>query len=226
MFPHVAVEMVEVGESTGALADMLNSVADFYDEENETSLTRFSNLIQPVLLIVMGVVIAGLLLSLYMPLFQLSSRCTQLIHGRTVAAPPRRSTPSPTPRRSIARPRSVEARRLAERYQLEFVDLEHFHIDHALFRSIPADLMLRYGFVPYRRDGQTLLIVVSDPSDLQTIDEVGVQLEHADPRLRRHAVGDPVDSEEERELAARARGSHRRLPDADPPRGRERATRT
>ncbi|MEZ5319633.1 MAG: GspE/PulE family protein [Vicinamibacterales bacterium] len=70
----------------------------------------------------------------------------------------------------------VSARRLATRYQLEFVDLEHFHIDHALFRSIPADLMLRYGFVPYRREGQTLLIVVSDPTDLQTIDEVGVQL--------------------------------------------------
>jgi type II secretory ATPase GspE/PulE/Tfp pilus assembly ATPase PilB-like protein len=70
----------------------------------------------------------------------------------------------------------VEARRLARRYQLQFVDLEHFHPDHALFRSIPADLMLRYGFVPYRREGQTLLIVVSDPSDLQTIDEVGVQL--------------------------------------------------
>jgi type IV pilus assembly protein PilC len=64
---------VEVGESTGAMADMLNSVADFYDEENETSLTRFSNLVQPLLLVVMGVVIAGLLLSLYMPLFQLSS---------------------------------------------------------------------------------------------------------------------------------------------------------
>ena len=73
IFPHVAVEMVEVGEQTGALADMLNSVADFYDEENQTSLTRFSNLIQPLLLIVMGIVIAGLLLSLYMPLFQLSS---------------------------------------------------------------------------------------------------------------------------------------------------------
>src|SRR5262245_61513577 len=70
----------------------------------------------------------------------------------------------------------IEARRLAQRYELEFVDLEQFHIDHALFRSIPADLMLRYGFVPYRRDGQTLLIVVSDPRDLQTIDEVGVQL--------------------------------------------------
>lgn len=73
VFPHVAVEMVEVGESTGAMADMLNSVADFYDEENETSLTRFSNLIQPLLLVVMGAVIAGLLLSLYMPLFSLSS---------------------------------------------------------------------------------------------------------------------------------------------------------
>ncbi len=73
LFPHVAVEMVEVGESTGALAEMLNSVADFYDEENETSLTRFSDLVQPVLLIVMGILIAGLLMSLYMPLFQLSS---------------------------------------------------------------------------------------------------------------------------------------------------------
>jgi len=73
MFPHVAIEMVEVGESTGALADMLNSVADFYDEENETTLTRFSNLVQPLLLVVMGLIIAGLLMSLYMPLFTLSS---------------------------------------------------------------------------------------------------------------------------------------------------------
>ncbi|MEO7190816.1 MAG: type II secretion system F family protein [Vicinamibacterales bacterium] len=73
LFPDVAVEMVEVGESTGALAEMLNSVADFYDEENQTSLTRFSNVIQPLLLVVMGIVIAGLLLSLYMPLFRLST---------------------------------------------------------------------------------------------------------------------------------------------------------
>ena len=70
----------------------------------------------------------------------------------------------------------VKARFLAGRYQVEFVDLDHFHPDHGLFRSIPADLMLRYGFVPYRRDGQALLIVVSDPSQFQTIDEVEVQL--------------------------------------------------
>jgi type IV pilus assembly protein PilB len=70
----------------------------------------------------------------------------------------------------------ARSRKLAARYELEFVDLAQFHINNDLFRSIPADLMLRYGFVPYRRDGQTLLIVVSDPSDLQAIDEIGLQL--------------------------------------------------
>jgi type IV pilus assembly protein PilB len=79
------------------------------------------------------------------------------------------------------------ARKLADRYQLEFVNLLAYHVDHALFRSIPADLMLRYGFVPYRSEGHTLLIVVSDPSDLQTIDEVGVQLN----RPIRVCVGTP-----------------------------------
>jgi type IV pilus assembly protein PilC len=73
VFPEVAVKMAEVGESTGALQEMLNTVADFYDEEIETSMERFITLVEPVLLVVMGIVIAGLLLALYMPLFQLSS---------------------------------------------------------------------------------------------------------------------------------------------------------
>src|SRR5204862_8264807 len=70
----------------------------------------------------------------------------------------------------------AQARRLAERYRLEFVDMDNFRIDQDLFRSIPADLMLRYGFVPYRRDGKTLSIVVSDPTDLPMIDELAVLL--------------------------------------------------
>src|SRR5438309_11415822 len=70
----------------------------------------------------------------------------------------------------------AQARRLAERYRLEFVDMDNFRIDQDLFRSIPADLMLRYGFIPYRREGKTLVIVVSDPSDLPMIDELGVLL--------------------------------------------------
>jgi type IV pilus assembly protein PilC len=73
VFPGVAVKMAEVGESTGALQDMLNTVADFYDEEIATNMERFVTLVEPALLVVMGIVIAGLLLALYMPLFQLSS---------------------------------------------------------------------------------------------------------------------------------------------------------
>jgi type IV pilus assembly protein PilC len=73
VFPEVAVKMAEVGESTGALQDMLNTVADFYDEEISTNMERFVTLVEPILLVVMGIVIAGLLLALYMPLFQLSS---------------------------------------------------------------------------------------------------------------------------------------------------------
>jgi type IV pilus assembly protein PilC len=76
IFPDVAVKMAEVGESTGALQDMLNTVADFYDEEISTNMERFVTLVEPVLLVIMGLVIAGLLLALYMPLFQLSSVLT------------------------------------------------------------------------------------------------------------------------------------------------------
>src|SRR5215217_4025781 len=70
----------------------------------------------------------------------------------------------------------ARAQKLAERYRLEFVDMDTFKIDQDLFRSIPADLMLRYGFVPYRRAGKALEIVVSDPTDLPMIDELGVLL--------------------------------------------------
>jgi type IV pilus assembly protein PilC len=73
VFPDVAVKMVEVGEQTGALQEMLNSLADFYDEEIETEVGRFITLIEPVLLVVMGIVIAVVVLALYMPLFELTS---------------------------------------------------------------------------------------------------------------------------------------------------------
>ena len=77
VFPEVAVKMAEVGESTGALQEMLNTVADFYDEEISTNMERFVTLVEPVLLVIMGIVIAALLLALYMPLFQLGSVLTQ-----------------------------------------------------------------------------------------------------------------------------------------------------
>ena len=71
--PDVAIKMIEVGESTGALTEMLNSLADFYDEEIDTEVSRFVTLIEPAMLVFMGVVIAGIVLALYLPLFQLTS---------------------------------------------------------------------------------------------------------------------------------------------------------
>ena len=73
MFPDVATKMVEVGESTGALREMLGSLADFYDEEIETEVGRFITVIEPLLLVIMGVVVAIIVLALYMPLFELST---------------------------------------------------------------------------------------------------------------------------------------------------------
>lgn len=73
IFPDLAVEMIEVGESTGALPAMLNSVAEFYEEDVQTALGAAMALIEPVILIVMAVVVGGILISLYLPIFTLGS---------------------------------------------------------------------------------------------------------------------------------------------------------
>ena len=69
----LAVEMIKVGESTGALTEMLTNVSEFYDEEIEARLTRLVAAIEPIILVVMGCVIALLLYAFYLPLFQLST---------------------------------------------------------------------------------------------------------------------------------------------------------
>src|SRR5438128_2738026 len=73
IFPDLSVEMIEVGESTGALPAMLNSVAEFYEEDVQTALGAAMALIEPVILIVMAVVVGGILISLYLPIFTLGS---------------------------------------------------------------------------------------------------------------------------------------------------------
>jgi type IV pilus assembly protein PilC len=73
MFPDLSVEMIEVGESTGALPAMLNSVAEFYEEDVQTALGAAMALIEPVILIVMAVFVGGVLISLYLPIFSLGS---------------------------------------------------------------------------------------------------------------------------------------------------------
>jgi type IV pilus assembly protein PilC len=73
VFPELAVEMIEVGESTGALPQMLNSVAEFFEEDVQTNLTAAMSLIEPLILMVMGVVVVTILIALYLPIFSLSA---------------------------------------------------------------------------------------------------------------------------------------------------------
>ncbi len=72
VFPELSIEMVEVGESTGALPQMLNSVAEFFEEDVQTSLSAIMSLIEPAILIIMGVVVVIILIALYLPIFSLN----------------------------------------------------------------------------------------------------------------------------------------------------------
>ena len=74
VFPTLAVEMVKVGEATGALPQMLTSVAEFFDEEVQTKTTALLSLIEPVIMIFMGVFVAFVLISLYLPIFSLAEQ--------------------------------------------------------------------------------------------------------------------------------------------------------
>lgn len=71
IFPELAVEMIEVGESTGALPAMLNSVAEFYEEDVQTALGASMALIEPIILMIMAIFVGGVLISLYLPIFSM-----------------------------------------------------------------------------------------------------------------------------------------------------------
>jgi type IV pilus assembly protein PilC len=71
VFPYMVIEMVRIGEMSGNLEDMLTKVADFYEEEVDRTVQTLSTLIEPILLIILGVIIGGILVALYLPIFQL-----------------------------------------------------------------------------------------------------------------------------------------------------------
>jgi type IV pilus assembly protein PilC len=79
MVENLALEMVKVGEQTGALADMLNSVAEFYDEELEIRMATVISLVEPAMLVMMAIIVAGMLLAFYLPLFQSISAVQQTV---------------------------------------------------------------------------------------------------------------------------------------------------
>jgi type IV pilus assembly protein PilC len=72
IFPPLAIDMIEVGESTGALTVMLNSVAEFYEEDVNTKMTAALSLIEPAIMVFMGIFVAFVLIALYLPIFSLA----------------------------------------------------------------------------------------------------------------------------------------------------------
>jgi len=72
VFPKMAVQMISVGESTGALDRMLEKVADFYEMEVETSISSLTKLIEPLVLVILGGTVGGILIAMYLPIFQMA----------------------------------------------------------------------------------------------------------------------------------------------------------
>lgn len=84
IFPELSIGMVEVGESTGALPQMLSSVAEFFEEDVQTSLTAALSLVEPVILIFMGFIVAFVLIALYLPIFNLGAAAGAAQGGQAV----------------------------------------------------------------------------------------------------------------------------------------------
>ena len=71
VFPPMVVQMMAVGEETGALDEMLDKIADFYDQEVEATVEALTSLIEPLLIVVMGAAVGGMVISLYLPMFNI-----------------------------------------------------------------------------------------------------------------------------------------------------------
>ena len=71
MFPPMVVQMIAVGEQTGALDEMLEKIADFYDSEVDTAVDTLTSIIEPVMIVVMGTIVGGMVIAMYLPMFKL-----------------------------------------------------------------------------------------------------------------------------------------------------------
>jgi type IV pilus assembly protein PilC len=72
VFPGMVVQMVSVGEQTGAMDTMLNKIADFYDDEVDAAVSAMTQLLEPALMVVLGGTIGGLLIAMYLPIFKIA----------------------------------------------------------------------------------------------------------------------------------------------------------
>jgi type IV pilus assembly protein PilC len=73
VFPAMVTQMVAIGEESGALDQMLSKVAEFHEEEVDAAVASLSSLMEPIIMVILGVVIGGLVIAMYLPIFQLGS---------------------------------------------------------------------------------------------------------------------------------------------------------
>jgi len=72
IFPPMVIQMISVGEETGGLDNMLNKIADFYDQEVDTAVKGLTSMIEPIIMVVMGIVIGAIVIAMFMPMFSMS----------------------------------------------------------------------------------------------------------------------------------------------------------
>ena len=114
------------------------------------------------------------------------------------------------------------AKDLAARYHLEFVDIASFAPDPELLQSVPVELMFRYNFLPFRRDGGRLVLVMADPTDIPGRGRAVAPAPNAGAAGRRHALGDPGSAQARPGDPAGPAGSLGVLQDPGRPRRRQR----
>jgi type IV pilus assembly protein PilC len=73
VFPSMVTQMVAIGEESGALDSMLGKVADFFEEEVDEAVAALSSLMEPLIMVILGVLIGGLVIAMYLPIFKLGS---------------------------------------------------------------------------------------------------------------------------------------------------------
>lgn len=73
VFPNMVTQMVSIGEESGSLDQMLGKVADFYEEEVDEAVANLSSLMEPLIMVILGVIIGGLVIAMYLPIFKLGS---------------------------------------------------------------------------------------------------------------------------------------------------------
>jgi type IV pilus assembly protein PilC len=73
LFPHMVQQMIAIGEEAGSMDAMLSKVADFYEEEVDNLVDNLSSLMEPIIMVVLGILVGGLIVAMYLPIFKLGA---------------------------------------------------------------------------------------------------------------------------------------------------------